>query len=202
MQILPYLVLQKIMLCDSRSRTCLLFVHAQSAESKSKIKDILIDNTGNDDDDGSNNNDDDDDDDDDDDNDDSSDSEDEDENNISPMDVILALLHCSDNFLQQDLLCKLSLCQFAIPCLLPDHLNEPKFLLFAMRSIIKAWKSLNNGKISYNECRIVDYQTPFITFLKLGNLNVSKSVILNTVISDSSRIIFLTGTVMVAIIKG
>ena len=182
-QTLPYLVLQKIMLCDSKSREC-LFVNPQPTQGKSKIKEYKYNESD------SNNDDDDDDDDDDDGDDDDSNSSDSDyevEDNISPIDVIVALLHCSNNFLRQDLLRKLSLCQFAIPCILPNHVNQPKFLLFAMRSIIKAWKYLQNNKISYNECRIVDHPTPFITFLRLGKLEISKSAILNTVIGDSKQ---------------
>ena len=180
--ILPYLVLQKIMLCDTISRECLL-VNLQP--DKSKIKEISIIECHNS---ISSINDETEDDEDYDDDSSSSGSDDnEDENNISPMDVIFAILHCSDNFLRQDLLRKLSLCQFAIPCLLPDHLNKPKFLKFGMLSIIKAWKSLINGKICYKECRIVEHRTPFISFLKLGKLKISKSAILNTVISNSKQ---------------
>ena len=183
MCILPYLVLQKIMLCDSRSRMC-LYINQQPIKSTSKIKEINIEYQSLHIDDA---NDDESDDDSDDDNEDystSSDSDDENECNISPIDVILAVLHCSDDFLRQDLLRKLSLCQFAIPCFLPDHLSQPTFLLMGMRSIIKAWKSLNNGNVSYKEYRIIDYQSPFITFIKVGDPKVSKSAILNIVIDD------------------
>ena len=103
-----------------------------------------------------------------------------------PLDVLLVLLCCCGNFLRQDLLSKLSTCQLAIPFLLPDpHMGNIHFLVWAMRSIIRAWKSNLSGKIVANECRIVDYNGPIISFCKIGQVKQSKSKIINEVISES-----------------
>ena len=78
---LPYVVLQKIMMFDSRSRSTLFkgIISGGSALAASE--------------------------------------------ELHPSDVILAMLHCSDNFLTQDLLLKLATCQLAIPFLLPNPHN-------------------------------------------------------------------------------
>jgi len=73
-----------------------------------------------------------------------------------PNDILSVLLHCCDNFLIQDLLLKLSTCQLAIPFLLPNpHNGNIRFLIWGMRSIIRAWKSNLGGKVVANECRVV-----------------------------------------------
>ena len=106
---------------------------------------------------------------------------------IHPLDIFLILLHCCNNFLTQDVLTRLSTCQLAIPFLLPSPYDGSiMYLLWGMREIIRAWKSTNsNGKLASNECRIVDYPAPIISFYKIGELQQSKSKIINEVISES-----------------
>ena len=109
---------------------------------------------------------------------------------IHPIDSFLTLIHCSDNFLCQELLLKVSVCQMAIPLLLPNpHDNSVIFLLWAMRSIIKSWKSYNKVEdtIESKEYRITEYPAPVISFLKLGKSKKSKSHIINEVISESNE---------------
>ena len=108
--------------------------------------------------------------------------------NVHPMDVLLALLHCSDNFLRQDLLTRMSTCQLAIPLLLPDPFtNELTLSLWAMRSIVKEWKCIdsNSGKAISNECHIVNQPTPIVSFYRFGKSQSSKSKVLNFVISNN-----------------
>ncbi|KAG8547717.1 hypothetical protein GDO81_027696 [Engystomops pustulosus] len=60
---------------------------------------------------------------------------------IHPLDVLCALLHCSDSFLQQEILSKMSMCQFAVPLLLPaGDGSGSTFMLWAMREIVKKWR--------------------------------------------------------------
>ena len=54
-----------------------------------------------------------------------------------------------------------------------------------MRSIIKAWKSNINGETVARECRVIDYPCPIVSFIKIGDLQQSKSKIINEVISES-----------------
>ena len=108
-------------------------------------------------------------------------------NEIHPLDAFVTLLQCCNNFLTQDVLTRLSTCQLAIPFLLPNPFDGSiMYLLWGMREIIRAWKSTNNnGVLVSNECRIVDYPAPVISFYKIGELQQSKSKIINEVISES-----------------
>ena len=103
---------------------------------------------------------------------------------IHPIDSFLALFHCCDNFLQQDILSRLSICQLAIPFLLPDPISgNVTFLLWAMRSIIREWKPTTGVT---TESRIVDHGGPMISFLRMGKAQdfKSKSRMLNMVIGE------------------
>lgn len=109
---------------------------------------------------------------------------------VNPMDGLLALLHCSDNFLRQELSCKLSACQLAIPFLLPDPFTHTLSLsLWAMRTVAKEWKctDLETGKVQSDGCPIVKYPTPIVSFFRLtsNRSEHSKSRLLNAVISTS-----------------
>ena len=109
---------------------------------------------------------------------------------VHPMDGLLALLHCSDNFLRQNLITRLTACQLAIPFLLPDPTTGTLLLpLWAMRTILKEWKLKDTatGKIEPGGCRIVNHPAPIISFYRLTShrAELSKSRLLNEVISDS-----------------
>lgn len=144
-EVLPYLVLQKMMMSDSDCRSCLF-----------QLTPVSKPNT---------------------------DSDSEDENCIHLVDCLLAVLHCCDDFLRQDILLKLSACQLAIPFLLPSPIDGSiVFLLWAMRSLVKSWKSKSQGEL---ESRIVDYDFPIISFLRIGESQTSKSNLLNNLIGGN-----------------
>ena len=108
---------------------------------------------------------------------------------VHPIDVLLALLHCCDNILRQDLLSRLHTCKLAIPLLLPDPNDETvTLLLWAMRSIICHWKCKIGRNIASKESRIVDHKAPIISFIRVGMAKApkdfSKSHMLNMVIGD------------------
>lgn len=111
---------------------------------------------------------------------------------VNPMDGLLALLHCSNNFLRQELTVRLSSCQLAIPFLLPNPFNHTLSLsLWAMRTTVKEWNSIdpNTGKSKLEGSPIVNYPTPIVSFYRLTSHSTehSKSRILNDVISDSQH---------------
>ena len=140
--VLPYLVLQKMMMCDHRCRSCLFKPTGNSTS----------------------------------------------DSGIHPVDCMLIILHCCDDILRYELFSKLSLCQLAIPFLLPNPTdNSITFLLWAMRSLVKSWKCHKTGG---RERRIVDYQAPIVSFLRIGNSPSSKSEILNAVIGGESKYFF------------
>ena len=165
--LLPYLILRKIMMCDQRCRSCLFQVNTQNVpagdigDSESSDSELSASESSD---------------------------EDLDDTRLHPVDCILAVLHCCDNILRQDLISKLSSCQLAIPLLMHDPTdNSVTFLLWALRSLIKGWKCYETGE---QEKRIVDYKGPIISFLRIGTSKSSKSEILNAVISDESKTFF------------
>ena len=108
---------------------------------------------------------------------------------IHPVDILLALLHCCNDILRQDLLSRLHTCKLAIPFLLPDPNNEKvTLLLWAMRSIVCEWKCKISKPIASKESRIVDHKAPIISFIRVGTAKApkdfSKSRMLNMVIGD------------------
>ena len=110
--------------------------------------------------------------------------------NIHPIDVLLALLHCCDDILRQDLLSRLHTCKLAIPFLLPDPTDNKKItlLLWAMRTIVCEWKCKIGTEIITKESRIVDHKGPIVSILRVGTAkspnDFSKSQMLNMVIGD------------------
>ncbi|KAM4697661.1 up-regulator of cell proliferation-like [Rhinophrynus dorsalis] len=111
------------------------------------------------------------------------------ESNISDsihhLDVLCVLLNCSDDFLQQEIISKMSMCQFSVPLLLPnDDGQDYTFMLWAMRDIVKRWRphSLADSK-GFLEDSLVNISMPTFSFVRLGKSNISKSKTLNQVLS-------------------
>ena len=106
--------------------------------------------------------------------------------NIHPVDCLLALILCSDDFLRQDLFSRLASCQLAVPFILPDPFTRKLFFpVWAMRSIVKDWKCTTEDKVVQRTQPIVCYGMPIISFIRFGKRGTSKSKILNEVISES-----------------
>ena len=107
---------------------------------------------------------------------------------IHPLDGLLALIHCADDILRQDLMCRLTVCQLGVPFILPDPFTDQLTLPYwTMQSIVKEWKhEAEDGTTIEEECPIISYPTPIISFLRFGKdeHGKSKSQILNEVISD------------------
>ena len=109
---------------------------------------------------------------------------------VHPMDSLIALMHCCDDFLRQDLLPRLATCQLAIPLLLPNPSNNTiTFMLWAMRSIVCEWKCrAAEGTVYTKSCHLVDHSGPIVSFLRIGKTTLpkdcSKSSILNSVIGS------------------
>ncbi|XP_039465303.1 up-regulator of cell proliferation-like [Oreochromis aureus] len=108
---------------------------------------------------------------------------------VNPLDIITALFLCSDGFLQQEMALKMSLCQFSVPLLLPNcDTNQCTLMLWAMRDIVKKYRpqSLSESK-GFIEDRIVLSELPMISFVRLGECSLSKSEILNKLLSSSQQ---------------
>ncbi|CAM4688252.1 unnamed protein product [Lepidochelys kempii] len=108
---------------------------------------------------------------------------------LNPLDVLCAVLLCSDSFLQQEILLKMSMCPFPLPLLLPA-LNTPKgtLLLWAMRDIVRKWRprSLAESR-GFREESLVLTSMPTISFVRMGSCSFSKSQLLNEVLSPSQQ---------------
>uniref|UniRef100_A0A803JUF1 Uncharacterized LOC100490671 n=1 Tax=Xenopus tropicalis TaxID=8364 RepID=A0A803JUF1_XENTR len=108
---------------------------------------------------------------------------------IHPLDVLCLVLHCCDHFLQQEIILKMSMCQFAVPLLLPAA-DGPgcTFMLWGMRDIVKRWRpqSLAEAK-GYMQENLVQISMPTFSFVRLGESKLSKSTILNQVLSPTQQ---------------
>ncbi|XP_069840754.1 interferon-induced very large GTPase 1-like isoform X2 [Dendropsophus ebraccatus] len=107
----------------------------------------------------------------------------------NPLDVLCGLLNCSDMIRQQQIVYKMSMCQFAVPLLLPSlDRRDFTFMLWSMRDIVKRWKPqcLIPSK-DYKEDSIVNVPMPVFSFVRLGSCNISKSRYLNQVLSPPQQ---------------
>ncbi|XP_002940758.3 up-regulator of cell proliferation [Xenopus tropicalis] len=106
---------------------------------------------------------------------------------IHPLDVLCAVLHSSDHFLQQEIISKMSTCQFAVPLLLPSGEGKQyTLMLWTMRDIVKKWRpwSLLSTK-GFKEESLVHIAMPTFSFVRLGQCLLSKSRILNQTLSPT-----------------
>uniref|UniRef100_A0A673VSJ3 Upregulator of cell proliferation n=1 Tax=Salmo trutta TaxID=8032 RepID=A0A673VSJ3_SALTR len=110
-------------------------------------------------------------------------------NVINPLDLITALFLCSDGFLQQEMVQKMSMCQFAVPLLLPNcDTKENTLMLWALRDIVKKFRlSSQTSTKAFVEERIVLSDIPMVSFVRLGEISVSKSHILNKLLSNPQQ---------------
>ncbi|XP_065450264.1 up-regulator of cell proliferation-like isoform X1 [Chrysemys picta bellii] len=108
---------------------------------------------------------------------------------LHPLDLLCAVLLCSDSFLQQEILSKMSMCQFSLPLLLPC-INTPKctLMLWAMRDIVSKWRPHSVAESrGFREESLVLTAMPTISFVRLGSCSFSKSKLLNEVLSPSEQ---------------
>ncbi|XP_032355222.1 up-regulator of cell proliferation-like, partial [Etheostoma spectabile] len=108
---------------------------------------------------------------------------------LNPLDMITALFLCSDGFVMQEMALKMSMCQFSVPLLLPNcDTKQCTLMLWSMRDIVKKYRpqSLLQSK-GFLEQRIVLSELPMISFVRLGECSLSKSEILNKLLSNSQQ---------------
>ncbi|XP_071810644.1 interferon-induced very large GTPase 1-like [Apostichopus japonicus] len=102
---------------------------------------------------------------------------------ISAMDVTLAILHCCDPFLRQELLWKMAQCRLAVPILLPyldTKDTKTEIQLWGLRKVYKSWTHTANK--SHVEACMIDYPLPIVSLLRLGDIRMSKSRLLNKIL--------------------
>ncbi|KAL1266974.1 hypothetical protein QQF64_002649 [Cirrhinus molitorella] len=108
---------------------------------------------------------------------------------VNPLDILTAVFLCSDSFLQQEMIMKMSMCQFAVPLLLPNSgKNQITLMLWAMRDIVKKYRPHSLSDPSrFVEKRIALSDLPLMSFVRLGRCKISKSEILNKLLSNPQQ---------------
>ncbi|XP_029311090.1 up-regulator of cell proliferation-like isoform X2 [Cottoperca gobio] len=108
---------------------------------------------------------------------------------LNPLDIITALFLCSDGFVQQEMALKMSMCQFSVPLLLPNcDTKQCTLMLWALRDIVKKYRPQSHSESKgFIEDRIVASKLPMISFVRLGECSLSKSEILNKLLSNSQQ---------------
>ncbi|XP_038550038.1 interferon-induced very large GTPase 1 [Micropterus salmoides] len=105
---------------------------------------------------------------------------------INPLDLVTAVFMSANTFLQQEMTVRMVQCQFAVPLVL-QNINpvEPShFLLWPLRGVVSQWRSHfpdKNNKVY--EGHLASTDMPMISCVKLGHCGVSKSKVLNNVMS-------------------
>ncbi|XP_067403112.1 interferon-induced very large GTPase 1-like, partial [Emydura macquarii macquarii] len=118
------------------------------------------------------------------------------EGQVHPMDIQMAIFHCADDFLRQYISTKLSLCQFALPLLVPDpRTSQIEFPFWPFCQVNKKWQSheefQNKNRIGKCKDKLI-YQAdiPVVSFIRFGASSFSKSQLLNTLLSKQKHSIF------------
>ncbi|KAM6264779.1 LOW QUALITY PROTEIN: up-regulator of cell proliferation-like [Spheniscus humboldti] len=104
-----------------------------------------------------------------------------------PLDVLCAVLHSSDSSLQQELISKTAMCQFALPLLLPPLDIHQTLLLRTMRGIVKRWSLHPLPESRGFKESWVCMSMLTISFMQMGRCSFSKAKLLNTVLSPSQH---------------
>ncbi|XP_028403252.1 LOW QUALITY PROTEIN: interferon-induced very large GTPase 1-like [Dendronephthya gigantea] len=110
------------------------------------------------------------------------------ETGVHPMDAFLGIFHSSDIFLRRYLATRLSECQLSVPFLLPDPMTGKSenvtMLLSALQNITKSWKSGSGNNESVQEVFATLHPFPVVSFIRLGQPTMSKSLLINKIMSD------------------
>lgn len=109
---------------------------------------------------------------------------------VNPLDLVCALLLCSDGALQQELVSKMAACQFALPLVLPDSENHcHTFLLWALRGVVRSWwaQPPRGPPGALREDSVVAPRTPAFAFVRMDVSSNSKSQLLNALLSPGRR---------------
>ncbi|XP_053553320.1 interferon-induced very large GTPase 1 [Bombina bombina] len=111
---------------------------------------------------------------------------------IHPMDVLMAVFHCADDFMRQYIYTKLSICQFALPFLVPRPYDSKLELpLWSFRQVQRYMSySGINGSVKYREKLVCEAEVPIVCFTRFGSSCFSKSQILNNLLSKQKHDIF------------
>ena len=123
------------------------------------------------------------------DSDESSDDDDEDNmNDLNPLDLIYIIFLCADDFLRQELVEKMTQCQYAVPFILPSliqTMDQPDSLVlqWALKSLTKTFYQ-NNVVVNKP---LINVEAPLITCVSIGAETSWKSRLLNRMLSPQQE---------------
>ena len=101
---------------------------------------------------------------------------------VHPMDVMSAIHNCCDYILLQIIMEKQFVCRLSIPLICPDFQSQKfVFLLWSLRGIIPRIKCESEER---KEMPLVEIEQAFFAFMRIGRLSVSKSKLLNEMLSS------------------
>ncbi|XP_050986019.1 interferon-induced very large GTPase 1 [Labeo rohita] len=105
---------------------------------------------------------------------------------INPLDLVTVIYMTTNSFLQQEIAQRMLQCSFAVPLYLPPIHPEKigTILLCPFRGVLGQWKSASEGPVMKN---MADSRMPFLSAVRLGCLNVSKSRVLNRVLGGPHK---------------
>ncbi|XP_041521958.1 interferon-induced very large GTPase 1-like [Microtus oregoni] len=115
---------------------------------------------------------------------------------IHPMDIQMAIFHCADDLARQYILSKLSICQFALPLVVPNpNTSQMEFSLWSLRQIRRSWqessKSPQGKSYSHKNQQMCCVSAPIVSFIRVGKgFSASKSQIMNSLLSKRKHDVF------------
>ncbi|XP_049746193.1 interferon-induced very large GTPase 1-like [Elephas maximus indicus] len=115
--------------------------------------------------------------------------------NIHPMDIQMAIYHCADDFARQYILTKLSICQFALPLVVPHPCtSQIEFSLWSLSQIRRSWQQAGiseKEKNNYKNQQMCCVPSSIVSFIRVGNgFSTSKSQIMNCLLSKRKHDVF------------
>ena len=107
---------------------------------------------------------------------------------IHPLDLIYIIYLCADDFLRQELSDKMSMCQYAVPLILPSPLEKGSqhkdlILSWALQAITR---NFYEGDRDNNES-FIDIRAPVIACLNIGKEVTWKSKLVNKLLSQQQE---------------
>ncbi|XP_072466209.1 interferon-induced very large GTPase 1-like [Notamacropus eugenii] len=109
---------------------------------------------------------------------------------IHPMDTQMMIFHCADDFMRQYISNKLSICQFALPLVVPNPCTSViEFPLWSLSQIKRSWREVEKSSgedivLNFNNQLISQAPIPIVSFIRVVNSAFSsKSQILNSLLS-------------------
>ncbi|CAG2222093.1 unnamed protein product [Mytilus edulis] len=103
---------------------------------------------------------------------------------VNPLDLLVAVFNCSSQSLRNILAVKLFMCKLAIPLVVPSAINELTLTTSLLHSIVLDDTTHNN---LVRQTLAINCDCHILSFVRLGIPSVSKSKLINTVLSDSNH---------------